>query len=265
MAIAGRPGAGVPDTGVIVTGGASGIGRACAVALAEVGRPVAIWDLDAAGSEDVAASLGESSVGIGVDVADDAAVATAAERTRAALPSVGGIVHAAGIVVVEPIGSIDFANFRRVLDVNLTALATVTQTLLPDLEAANPGSAVVGIASIDGLVGSAVVPAYCASKAGVLGLTRSMAATLGPTGIRVNAVCPGYIETPMMAEGLAIPGVREHFASAAPLQRIGQPEDIATVVRFLLSEDAGFITGQAVVADGGVVAVDSLQSGPGPS
>jgi NAD(P)-dependent dehydrogenase (short-subunit alcohol dehydrogenase family) len=110
-------------------------------------------------------------------------------------------------------------------------------------------------------VGSAVVAAYCASKAGVLGLTRSMAATLGPIGIRVNAVCPGYIETPMMADGLAIPGVREHFAGAAPLQRIGQPRDIATVVRFLLSGDAAFVTGQAIVADGGVIAVDSAQSG----
>jgi NAD(P)-dependent dehydrogenase (short-subunit alcohol dehydrogenase family) len=245
---------------VVVTGGASGIGRACAVALAEAGRPVAIWDLDEKGADEAAASIGDLAVGLGVDVADDAAVEAAAEQTRAALPSVGGIVHAAGIVVIEPVGSIDFASFRRVLDVNLTALATVTQTFLPDLEAANPGSAVVGIASIDALVGSAVVPAYCASKSGVLGLTRSMAATLGPTGIRVNAVCPGYIETPMLAEALAIPGVREHFAGAAPLQRIGQPEDIAAVVRFLLSDDARFVTGQAIVADGGVIAVDSAQS-----
>ena len=250
-----------PGTGVVVTGGASGIGRACAVALAEVGRPVAIWDLDGPGAEAVAASLGVESVGIAVDVADDAAVSAAADRTRSALPSVGGIVHAAGIVVIEPIGAIDVANFRRVLDVNLTALAMVTQAFLPDLEDANPGSAVVGIASIDGLVGSAVVPAYCASKSGVLGLTRSMAATLGPTGIRVNAVCPGYIETPMMADGLAIPGVREHFAAAAPLGRLGRPEDIATVVRFLLSDDAAFVTGHAMVADGGVIAVDSSQSG----
>jgi NAD(P)-dependent dehydrogenase (short-subunit alcohol dehydrogenase family) len=249
-----------PSTGVVVTGGASGIGRACAGALAEAGRPVALWDLDGPGVERVATSLGDRCLGLAVDVADDAAVEAAAEQTRAALPSIGGIVHAAGIVAVEPIGEIDFASFRRVLDVNLTALATITQTFLPDLEQAKPGSAVVGIASIDGLVGSAVVPAYCASKAGVLGLTRSMAATLGPRGIRVNAVCPGYIETPMMAEGLAIPGVREHFAGAAPLQRLGQPEDIATVVRFLLSDEAAFVTGQSIVADGGVIAVDSAQS-----
>ena len=177
---------------------------------------------------------------------------------REALPAIGGFVHAAGIVSVEPIGSIDFTNFQRVLDVNLVAFARITQQLLPDLEAAGGGS-VVGISSIDGMVGSAVVPAYCASKAGVLGLTRSMAATLGPVGIRVNAVCPGYIETPMMADGLAVPGVREHFAGAAPLGRIGQPEDIAGVVGFLLSAAAAFVTGQAIVADGGVIAVDALQ------
>jgi len=250
---------GRPNTGVVVTGGASGIGRSCAQALADVGRPVAVWDLDEVGAQETAASLDVTAIGVGVDVADDDAVAAAAARTRDALPSIGGLVHAAGIVVVQPIGSIDFNDFRRVLDVNLTALATITQALLPDLGAAMPGSAVVGIASIDAMVGSAVVPAYCASKSGVLGLTRSMAATLGPLGIRVNAVCPGYIETPMMADGLAVPGVREHFAGAAPLGRIGQPEDIATVVRFLLSDDAAFVTGQAIVADGGVIAVDSLQ------
>ncbi len=237
-------------TGVVVTGGASGIGRACAVALAEAGRPVAVWDL---------ASSDVGDVSLQVDVADGEAVRAAVEQTREALPSIGGFVHAAGIVVVEPIGSIDFTNFQRVLDVNLVAFARITQELLPDLEAAMPGAAVVGIASIDGLVGSAVVPAYCASKSGVIGLIRSMAATLGPVGIRVNAVCPGYIETPMMADGLAVPGVREHFAGAAPLGRIGQPEDIATVVRFLLSDAAAFVTGQTIVADGGVIAVDSLQ------
>ena len=233
-------------SGVVVTGGASGIGRACAQALAAAGRPVAVWDL-------APSDVGDLS--LEVDVADGEAVKAAVQQTREALPSIGGFVHAAGIVVVEPIGSIDFTNFQRVLDVNLVAFARITQELLPDLQAAMPGSAVVGIASIDGLVGSAVVPAYCASKSGVLGLTRSMAATLGPTGIRVNAVCPGYIETPMMADGLAVPGVREHFAGAAPLGRIGQPEDIATVVRFLLSDDAGFVTGQAIAVDGGVTAI----------
>jgi NAD(P)-dependent dehydrogenase (short-subunit alcohol dehydrogenase family) len=193
---------------------------------------------------------------VGVDVTDAAAVAVAAEQTRSGLPSIGGLVHAAGIVSVEPVGEIDFANFQRVLDVNLTAFARVTQELLSDLLAAGPGSAVVGIASIDAMVGMATVPAYCSSKAGLLGLTRSLAGALGPQGIRVNAVCPGYIETAMTAQGLAIPGVREAWEDASALKRIGRPDDIAGVVRFLLSEDAAFVTGQAIVADGGVLAIE---------
>ena len=221
---------------------------------------MAVWDQDEVGAQEIAAALDVTAIGIGVDVADDDAVAAAATRTRGALPSIGGLVHAAGIVVVQPIGSIDFNDFRRVLDVNLTALATITQALLPDLEAAMPGSAVVGIASIDAMVGSAVVPAYCASKSGVLGPHPVDGGDPWTVGIRVNAVCPGYIETPMMADGLAVPGVREHFAGAAPLGRIGQPQDIATVVRFLLSDDAAFVTGQAIVADGGVIAVDSFRA-----
>lgn len=243
------------SSAVVVTGGGSGIGRACAQALAEAGRPVAVWDLDGDAASDVAGDLGGHAMGIGVDVADPDMVEAALDATRTALPAIGGFVHAAGIVSIEPIGDVDFEHFGRVLDVNLTAMARITQLLLPDLEGALPGSAVVGIASIDALVGSAVIPAYCSSKAGMLGLTRSMAATLGPRGIRINAVCPGYIDTPMLAPGLAIPEVRESFESAAALRRIGRPEDIGGVVRFLLSDDAAFITGQAIVADGGVTAV----------
>ncbi len=244
------------SSGVVVTGGASGIGRACAEALAEVGRPVAVWDLNGSGAEVVARSLGVASVGIGLDVTDPSALTAAAQRTRAALPSIGGLVHAAGMVVSQPVGLIDFDQFQRVLDVNLTAHARITQLLLPDLREASPGSAVVGIASIEGVIGHAAIPAYCSSKSGLIGLTRSMAATLGPEGIRVNAVCPGYIDTPMLAPTLAWPELRAGYLKSSLLGRLGQPEDIAGVVRFLLSADAAFITGQAIVADGGVTAVD---------
>lgn len=243
-------------SGVVVTGGASGIGRACAEALTEVGRPVAVWDLSADGARSVARSLSVASLGLGLDVTDEAALAEAAEETRRALPSIGGIVHAAGIVIVEPVGAIDFANFERVLEVNLVAQARIMQLLLGDLRSANPGSAVVGIASIEALIGHAAIPAYCSSKAGLVGLTRSMAAALGPEGIRVNAVCPGYIDTPMLAPSYAVPGMRQSYAASTVLGRMGQPEDVAGVVRFLLSADAAFVTGQAIVVDGGVTCVD---------
>lgn len=245
---------GRPATGVIVTGGGSGIGRACARALADIGRPVAVWDLDAERATDTATSLSVPTVGIGVDVADVDAVTTAVEQTRSALPSIGGLVHAAGIVVIEPIGAIDFDSFGRVLDVNLTSFARISQLVLPDLVAAGTGSAIVGISSIEALVGNGVVPAYCSSKAAMLGLVRSMAGALGPQGIRVNAVCPGYIDTPMIEMGLAIDEVREAFVTSSALRRLGTPDDIAGVVRFLLSAEAAFITGQSIVVDGGVTA-----------
>lgn len=238
--------------GVIVTGGASGIGRASAEALVADGRQVMLWDV-APEVTAVGEAVGAHSAV--VDVCDGRQIAAATDAAVQAMSGIDGLVHAAGRVIPEPVGTYTEQSWDAVLDVNLRAHALLTQAVLPHLQdAARAGStpAIVGISSIEGLQANPFIPAYCASKAGLLGLTRSMAAQLGPEGIRVNAVCPGFIETPMLQIALDVEEVRQGFIDAAPVGRLGRPEDIGAAVAFLMSAKASFITGAHLVVDGGV-------------
>lgn len=239
-------------SGVVVTGGASGIGLASAKALIADGRAVSLFDIS---PQVVAVAEALGAHGVVVDVSDTDSMAAAVEQAAAAMDGIDGLVHAAGRVLPEPVGMFTVESWDAVVDVNLRAQALLSQLLLPHFEkalAAGSSPAIVGISSIEGLVGNPFIPAYCASKAGLLGLTRSMAGQLGPLGIRVNAVCPGFIETPMLADALAVPEVKTAFVSAAPLGRLGQPEEIGAAVAFLMSPKASFITGTQIVVDGGV-------------
>jgi NAD(P)-dependent dehydrogenase (short-subunit alcohol dehydrogenase family) len=245
-----------PTTGVVVTGGASGIGEASAIALAEVGRPVAVWDLNGEAAERVAADLAERfgvpTAAVQIDLSGVGAIGEATALTRSALPSIGGLVHAAGVVQTIPVDDVTEASWNAVVDINLRAHAFLVQALIPDLRS-HAGSAVVGIASIDAILGHAAIPAYCASKAGLLGLTRSLADRLAVDGVRVNAVCPGYVETPMLAPALALPEVRANLEGQTLLGRVARPEEIGRVVRFLMSDDASYITAAEIIVDGGTV------------
>jgi NAD(P)-dependent dehydrogenase (short-subunit alcohol dehydrogenase family) len=234
-------------SGVIITGAASGIGLACAEVLVAEGASVILWD--------IAPSVAEHAERLGmphevVDVSGD--LSAPVTRAAEALDGLDGLVHAAGSVAVEPVGAFTADSWDAVLDLNLRAHALLVQLMHPYLQESDHAS-VVGISSIEGIVASAWIPAYCASKAGLLGLTRSMAAQLGADGIRVNAVCPGFIETPMLGPALEIEELKADLEKGAALGRLGQPREVAEAVAFLMSERASFITGTEIVVDGGFI------------
>jgi 2-hydroxycyclohexanecarboxyl-CoA dehydrogenase len=240
----------------IVTGAGSGIGRAIAQRLAEDGHAVAVLDLDGAAAEAVAGELrekGHEAVACGVDVSDRPQVTAAVQRVREALGPVLVLVNNAGLSGFTPFLKITDELWDRIIAVNLSGPLYCTQAVLPDMIEAGWGR-IVNISSSSAQGGQQYMVHYVSSKAGLIGFTKALALEFGPKGITVNTIPPGFIDTPMLRaseeQGLLGASV-DRIAEATPVRRAGRPGDIAAACAFLVSEEAGYITGQVIGVNGG--------------
>jgi len=236
----------------LVSGAASGIGRATAIAFAEQGAKVVLADLEEAGAAKVASEIGDAASAVGVDVSDPAAceamVAAVLDRhgrldiavNNAATPSeIGGLFEEADIAVWD-----------RLMAVNLSGVFYAMRAQVPALRK-SPGGVIVNTASIASFIAAKGMPAYIASKHGVAGLTKAAALDLADANIRVNAVCPGFVRTGMTEPVLQEEGVEAGLAASVPLGRIAEPEEIARAILFLAHEDSSYATGSLLLLDGG--------------
>jgi len=226
----------------VVTGGGSGIGRAVADRLRADGYHVATIDLNPSDSEFAQTA----------DVTDRGQVEAALSAIRARLGPVTILVNAAGLDGFKRFTDITFEEWQKVVDVNLNGVFHCIQAVLPDMVDAGWGR-IVNISSSSTHSGTPYMSHYVAAKSGVNGLTKSLALEYGPSGITVNAVPPGFIDTPMLrnAEARGRLGDIQATIDATPVRRIGKPEDIAAACAFLISEEAGYITGQILGVNGG--------------
>lgn len=230
----------------LVTGAGQGIGRAIAERLLRDGFSVVAVDRNAASLESFPRSDRLVTAALDVTAADAPANAVALAKTR--FGRLDCLVNNAGIGNSKPVHLTSDEDLDRFLAVNLRAVFRFTREALGALEA---GGCIVHIASTFGLMGNPSAAPYATTKAALVGLTRQMAGDYGPKGIRVNAVAPGVIRTPLTEERLGNPAFRRLMVDTTPFPRIGKPEDIAAAVRFLCSEDASFINGHVLVVDGG--------------
>ncbi|KAF0847161.1 3-oxoacyl-ACP reductase FabG [Nocardia caishijiensis] len=247
----------MPSRTAFVTGAARGIGAATAARLAEDGCAVAVVDLDPDAAVMAAGKInasGGTAIGIGCDVADETQVAEAVARTVTDLGSLDVLVNNAGVLRDNLLFKMSLDDWDTVLAVHLRGAFLCSRAAQKHM-VDNRSGAIVNTSSVSAL-GNRGQANYAAAKAGIQGLTRTLAMELGPFGIRVNAVAPGFIATEMTAATAERMGVRAEdlqakTAEITPLRRVGTPADIANVVAFLASDDAGFVTGQTLYVDGG--------------
>jgi NAD(P)-dependent dehydrogenase (short-subunit alcohol dehydrogenase family) len=237
----------------VITGSGSGIGRACAFEFARQGARIVVADIDYAAAIQTVEEIGPSAIAIAVDVSDPDSVKNLVSRTIDALPTVHALVNNAAIQVNKSIEDTTPDEWARQMAVNVGGVFHCSKYFFPYLRASR--GAIVNMASVNGYFVEPLCAGYCATKAAIIGLTKAMAIDCGPDQIRVNCICPGYIDAGL-AEGYFQAQQDPEAARLAAgklhaLGRIGRPEEVARVAAFLASEDASFMTGSAVPVDGG--------------
>jgi NAD(P)-dependent dehydrogenase (short-subunit alcohol dehydrogenase family) len=245
---------------VVVTGGAHGIGRASALRFASEGASVAIVDLRGDEGEQVAAecqAAGGRGLAYHADVSEPDQVAAVVGRIKSDLGGIDVVHSNAGRLSAGTVLEVPLAEWNRIFAVNVTSMFLVARAAAPIMQEGQ-GGAIVTTGSISGLLGEPALAAYTASKAAVVNLTRQMAIDFARCGVRVNCVCPGWVDTgfndPQFAyDGLPAEDIAALIERTVPMGRQGLPEEMAAAVAFLASEDASYITGQTLVVDGGLL------------
>ena len=235
----------------LITGGAQGIGYACAEAIAESGSRIVLADINEEGVMQAAEKLGNDTVGIACDMGEPDQINAMFDKIEADIGPISILVNNAGVAMPGDFLETTLEQFQKVIDINLTGTFIALQRAAKGMVANKIEGSIVNMSSINAIVAIPSIAAYCASKGGVMQLTKASSLALAPHNIRVNAVGPGSIDTAMLAGVNSNPEAMANVMSRTPLKRLGTAREIGDIVAFLASEKASYITGETINADGG--------------